>query len=90
MFVDIIFERTGKSMKRTNVIFIGCFVFLMMAYGAAAFASPEAVCVPWQPSKEVVPHFTYSGAEITLKGIARGDAVEFRWDFGDGLSTGWC
>jgi hypothetical protein len=47
------------------------------------------ICVPWQPSNLSVPHYTYSGAEITVKGIVRGDATQYRWDFGDGNSTGW-
>ena len=37
----------------------------------------------------MLAHFTYDGAEITLKGIARGGATEYRWDFGDGGSTSW-
>jgi len=36
-----------------------------------------------------LPHFTYSGAIIRLKGIARGDATEYYWDFGDGTSGPW-
>ena len=57
----------------------------------AAHAVPEALCVV-PHKKEPLPrihHSTYSGAEITLKGIARGDAVEYKWDFGDGGDTGW-
>lgn len=44
----------------------------------------EAICVPWKPSNPSIAHFTYSGAEITLKGIARGGATNYSWDFGDG------
>ena len=54
----------------------------------AALAAPEAICVPWK-SFEQLPHWTYSGANIRLKGIARGDAVEFKWEYGDGGDTGW-
>lgn len=49
----------------------------------------EAICVPWQPSNPSIPHYTYHGAETTLKGIARQGATEFRWDFGDGGGTAW-
>jgi len=55
----------------------------------AQSAGPEAICVPWQPSNPAMPHFTYSGAETTLKGIARGDATEYCWDFGDGDAMPW-
>jgi hypothetical protein len=47
------------------------------------------ICVPWQPSNPSIPHYTYSGAETTLKGIARNGGTEFRWNFGDDGGTGW-
>jgi hypothetical protein len=50
-------------------------------------ADPIALCVPWRPSNPTKPHNTYSGAEITLKGIARGAATAYEWDFGDGSPT---
>lgn len=49
----------------------------------------QAICVPWKPSNPTIPHSTYSTKEITLKGIARNGPTEYRWDFGDGSSTGW-
>lgn len=49
----------------------------------------QAICVPWQPSNPSIPHYTYDGAVITLKGIARNNPTEYRWDFGDGSSTAW-
>ena len=70
------------------------YLYLVLAAGfllAAAvpvLAAPQAICVQWQAS-EGRAHATYSGAQITLKGIARGGATEFRWDFGDGGSTAW-
>lgn len=48
----------------------------------------RAICVPWNPANPSTPHSTYSGAQTTLKGIAR-NATEFRWDFGDGNGTAW-
>ena len=60
---------------------------LIMATSAVQ-GEPIALCVV--PAKGAEYHVTYTGAEITLKGIARGDAVEFQWDFGDGESpTDW-
>jgi hypothetical protein len=57
---------------------------------AHAAAGPEALCVLWQPSNPTIAHFTYSGAQTRLKGIARGGAAEYQWDFGDGSPvTAW-
>lgn len=58
-------------------------LFLVSAGGALG-APPQAICVPWVPEKENIPHDTYSGAQTTLKGIARGGATQYRWDYGDG------
>ncbi|VGO17179.1 hypothetical protein PDESU_05774 [Pontiella desulfatans] len=79
---------------RTTKRFLGrlihiVMVALVMMPSLAALAAPEAICVPWK-SDESLPHWTYDGAAITLKGIARGDAVEYKWDYGDGSGdTGW-
>ncbi len=62
---------------------------IVMAMTSIASSTPQAICVPWQPAAPTVPHYSYDGASITVKGIARGDATEFRWDFGDGDSTTW-
>jgi len=52
---------------------------------SAIVSDQEAICVPWQPANPSIPHYTYSGASTTLKGIARGiDAAQYRWDYGDG------
>ncbi|MCX6345346.1 MAG: hypothetical protein NT018_09785 [Armatimonadetes bacterium] len=60
----------------------------LLAAAAPVLAAPQAICVRWQ-AIEGRAHATYSGAQITLKGVARGGATEFRWDFGDGTSTAW-
>jgi beta propeller repeat protein len=67
--------------------------FLQLAsFAPLAKAAPslEVVCVPWK-GNEALPHPTWSGNEVTLKGTARyaGD-VNWEWDFGDGsaASTG--
>jgi hypothetical protein len=57
--------------------------------GVKASPGVEAICVPWQSSDPSIPHYTYTGAQTTLKGIARGDAAEFMWNFGDGSATSW-
>jgi hypothetical protein len=57
--------------------------------GRAEAAPPEVVCVPASAVNPVVPHDTWSGLEITLKGTAHdpdggGDLATYEWDFGDG------
>jgi len=61
-----------------------CCTMALLVFAAAASAQPQAICVPWQPSDQTIAHYTYSGAEITMKGIARGGATQYTWDFGDG------
>jgi len=56
----------------------------LVATPVSAAPGPEAICVPWQPSNPGIPHYTYSGASTTLKGIARGGATQYYWDYGDG------
>ncbi|HUW35003.1 MAG TPA: PKD domain-containing protein [Planctomycetota bacterium] len=48
---------------------------------------PKVICVPWQFSGGVeVPHSTWSGESIRLKGIVKGGigTLTYRWAFGDG------
>jgi hypothetical protein len=57
--------------------------------GFAQSSPPEVVCVPATALNPTVPHDTWSGLEITLKGTAHdpdGDhtLVAYEWDFGDG------
>jgi hypothetical protein len=54
-----------------------------------ASAPPVVVkTVPWYAPKPVVPHDTWSGRTVTLKGTAdvEGAGVTFSWDPGDGSS----
>lgn len=56
--------------------------------------TPEVVTVPFVGNELGVPHDTYLGREITLKGTAHeqtGDEhlAEYMWEFGDGHDTGW-
>ncbi len=67
-----------------------CIIFLLVfVFSAAGFAAdPEAICVPWKNDQNLY-HSTYDGAQVTLKGISRGTATEYKWVFGDGNETGW-
>ncbi len=50
---------------------------------------PHVITVPWVAFDPLVPHETYNGKSIHLKGIVRDkDAVSYQWDFGDGTQTG--
>lgn len=56
--------------------------------------SPDVVTVPTQGELLSVAHTAWIGKEIIFKGTAHdadGDATmtEYKWDFGDGYSTGW-
>ncbi|MFB3827547.1 MAG: PKD domain-containing protein [Bryobacteraceae bacterium] len=53
-------------------------------------APPVVKVVPWVPSNPTIPHDTWSGKTITLKGTAnmQGAGINYVWDFGDGGSTG--
>jgi hypothetical protein len=69
--------------KKTFTLCLAVLLFFAIIAAPKAEAV-EAICVPWKPSNPSIAHFTYSGAEITLKGIARGGATDYSWDFGDG------
>jgi hypothetical protein len=61
---------------------------------ASGDAPPEVVTVPLHGVHLTIPHDAWIGKEIVFKGTAHdpdGDAtmVEYKWDFGDGYSTGW-
>ena len=71
-------------MKKLSLLFMVCCTMALLVFAAAASAQPQSICVPWQPSDQTITHYTYSGAEITIKGIARGGATQYTWDFGDG------
>ena len=54
---------------------------------AADGVPPEVVCVPWK-GDESLPHPTWDGKEITLKGTVRYDGdIAYEWNFGDGSSV---
>ncbi len=50
----------------------------------------QAITVPWVPTNPSLPHITYAGKAVHLKGIARyGSPTQFKWDYGDGTSKAW-
>jgi hypothetical protein len=63
---------------------------LALAPVAAQAAPPVVKTVPWVPSNPLVPHDTYAGKAVTLKGTCDqppSGGYEYSWDFGDGTST---
>jgi peptidoglycan hydrolase-like protein with peptidoglycan-binding domain len=49
-------------------------------------APPVVKTVPWVGSQPLIPHDTWSGKAITLKGTSdvQGANIQYTWDFGDG------
>ncbi len=49
---------------------------------------PDVITVPWVAHDPTVPHETYNGKAVRLKGIVRdADPATFQWDFGDGSQS---
>ena len=55
----------------------------------AAAAEPDVRIVRWSAADGSVPHETYSGARITMKGVSNlaGPQIRATWDFGDGSTA---
>jgi hypothetical protein len=58
-------------------------------FEAGSSCQMQAITVPANAEDFRTPHVTYSGATLTLKGIARYGGNQFMWDFGDGSSSHW-
>nr|MCU0781496.1 PKD domain-containing protein [Akkermansiaceae bacterium] len=62
-------------------------VAIVAPLGLPVNAAPPVVkTVPWVANNPLVPHSTYSGKTVTLKGTCdrAGANIQFSWDFGDG------
>ena len=62
-------------------------LFLVVALSPIAVAAPPVVkTVPWVAANALIPHDTWSGRSIRLKGTAdiQGADIQYSWDFGDG------
>lgn len=60
-----------------------------LSTGTAWGVLPTVKVVPWVPSDPTIPHDTYSGKTITLKGTSdvSGSTIQWTWDFGDGSAV---
>ena len=60
---------------------------VLVAGSSIAMALPPVVkTVPWVATNPLIPHDTWSGKTVTLKGTSsvQGAAIKYYWDFGDG------
>jgi hypothetical protein len=70
-----------------NLTFIAS---LIIGCGTLSAAPPLVKTVPWVPGSPLIPHDTWSGKTITVKGacIPSSAAVHhYTWDFGDGTTA---
>lgn len=70
------------SLSRCALGFLGAGALSLSAHGAP----PVVKTVPWVAARPLVPHTTYPGRVVRLKGAADVQGVNFQyvWDFGDG------
>jgi hypothetical protein len=60
--------------------------FFLLGTGTTVLAvQPVVKTVPWVATNPLIPHTTWSGKQITLKGTSnvQGANFEYSWDFGD-------
>ena len=73
-----------------GILLLIAFTFLvggLLALPAISHAVPPVVkTVPWVAANPLIPHDTWSGKEITLKGTSdvQSAGIQYTWDFGDG------
>ena len=61
-------------------------VALLFCFASPAFSVvPVVKTVPWVATDPLIPHDTWSGKQITLKGTSdvQGANFQYSWDFGD-------
>ena len=79
-------------MCRVSARIVLSFVLISLAvslFVLPAAAVPVAKTVPWVAANPLVPHDTWNGKIITLKGTSSvyGGNIQYHWDFGDGTAT---
>src|ERR1041385_7426209 len=65
-------------------------VVVIWGWASATTGAPPVVrTVPWVANKPLIPHDTYAGRQVTLKGTSdqEGPDIRWIWDFGDGSPT---
>ncbi len=87
--------RPRLNIRQRSLAVAGAAIAVVLACGLPAIghADPLVVkTVPWVASSPLVPHVTYSGKAIRLKGTVdrQGPTIQYAWDFGDGspVTTG--
>ena len=79
--------RKSKLSQIVRPIAGAAFALLMFGMGMNAQAvTPVVKTVPWVATNPLIPHTTWSGKQITLKGTSdvQGANFQYSWDFGDG------
>lgn len=83
--------RPGLTLGRLTSWFV-CALVVIGLTGVAVAAPPVVKTVPWVASNSLIPHDTYAGKAIRLKGTSdiQGATIQYTWDFGDGspVATG--
>src|SRR6266436_2788726 len=83
-------QRAGGYMKtsyRLGSLKLIALVTVLIALPEVGLAlTPTPKTVPWAPNDVTIPHDTYAGKSITLKGTSdvQGPNIKATWDFGDG------
>ena len=77
-----------SSNSRQLFSFFRPFVFFALGQVVAFAVPPVVKTVPWVASNPLIPHDTWTGKSITLKGTSDvhtvvGATIEYSWDFGD-------
>lgn len=70
-----------------RVVFLSALTLLAAALcvlPSAAAGTITVKTVPWVASNPLIPHDTWTGKQITLKGTSAVSGVHYTWDFGDG------